>query len=194
MSIDFTTFEDEVLAWFKAETGLAFARWMHRKTKRFQAKQWGELHVLSVQGLGVDEVIGALGSGGAGADFDQQVSGQRLITVSCRVKSRSQNPTFTARHFLEKARTSLRKPSVRATYFVPNNIAIVRHMALVDLDFRQDSRIVSLTNLDIVFATSVNEADDATTFIEKTVVSSDIKNAGGVSIAASLQLDNLELP
>jgi hypothetical protein len=194
MTIAFDTFETQILAWFAAVTAIP-TRMRNRETKRFQSKSWAELHILSSAALGVDEVRREFNSGGSpGSDVDVQIAGQRLVTVSCRVKSRSQEPLQTARFYLERARTSLSKPAVRATHFDPFQIAVVRTQPLVDLDFDEENRVVSLANMDVVFETVVDEADAPVSHIASAVLSSDLKNVDGSSLPAVLQLDNVELP
>ena len=192
MTIGYIAFESTLQAWFEGVTGLK-VYWMERDRKHERAKAWGLLNVLSDQALGVDEVRQSFnGAAPAGEEIEQLVAGHRLITVSCSVKSRSQRPDNHARLHLSKLRTSLRNPSVLET-FRAADIAVVNSLPLQNLDFDEENRRVSFSNMDVVFSTVVNEVVPATTYIETVVVSSDLK-VGDTSIAPSLQLDNAELP
>ena len=147
--------------------------------------------------LGIDDIRETDLTGGAppaGEEIEVQISGQRLITVAVRVKSRDQEPLRTARFYLEQLRTSLRKPAIRATHLQPASIAVVRAMPTNDLDFTRQKRVEAFTNMDVIFATVVNELDVATTYIETVRVTSDIKNPAGVSLPDELQLIDFDIP
>lgn len=198
MTIAYDTFETAIEDWAKAVTGFRFY-WLNRKRNREFRKTWGTLQVISERDVGIDEVRQTDLTGGsppAGGEIEVMISGNREITVSVQVKSRDQEPLKTARFFLAKLRTSLRKPGVRATHFQPNDIAVVRPLPLNELDFTRQNRVEALANMDVIFATVVNEVDpaEATTFIETVRVSSDVKNPGGVSIDPALQLDDFDIP
>lgn len=193
MTIDYATFESTLETWFEGVTGLK-VYWDERERKHERVKAWGLLNVISVVQLGVDEVRQSFDAGAPnGEQIEQLIAGNRVITVACSVKSRSQKPTNHARFWLSKLQTSLRDPSVLAS-FQAADIAVGLTLPLQNLDFDEENRRVSLATMDVQFATVVNEAILPTTWIEKVEVSSDIKDPGGVSIPASLQLDNLEMP
>lgn len=196
MTIAFDVFEDAIEAWAEAVTGLKFF-WRNRKRGWEQAKTWGTLHVTTGRHLGIDDIRERDLTGGAppaGEEIEVQISGQRLITVAVRVKSRDQEPLETARFYLEQLRTSLRKPSIRATHLQPASIAVVRAMPTNDLDFTRQKRVEAFSNMDVIFATVVNELDAPTTFIQTVRVTSDIKNPAGVSLPDELQLIDFDIP
>ena len=195
MTVAYDTFEAALLAWLPAATGVGRAYWENRQRNEERAKHWGLLNVIAERRLGIDDRRYEFDSGApAGSDMEATIAGQRVITVSVRVKSRSQKPLETARHFLSKAATSLRMPSVLEV-FAAADIAIVSIGDFVNLDFTQQNRTVSLGSMDVLFATVVNEVDPVKiSFIEKLELTSDFKNAAGVSLPASLQLVDAEVP
>lgn len=197
-SIDWVEFQDQVKAWVEAEGGFTTPRayWQEEARPNETAlKVWAELNILNDEDLGVDDFrVGDHPTPSAGAELQTIVAGQRLVTVSIRVKARrDQRAAKTARHYISLLRTSLRDPKVRATYFQPFGIAVVLMQPLQNLDFTDQRRRVSLGNMDVQFAVAVNRLGDET-YIEKTLVSSDVKDPEGNSLPASLQLDDVVMP
>jgi len=196
VTIDYVGFEDALQAWLLGVTGLPKVFWEERdRINEAELRYWGLLNVLSDVNLGVDDVryTPVAGAPPPGEDMDEQVAGQRLVTVSVRVKSRSQQADQTARYFLSKARTSLGSPLVREQYLQPFQIAVVRMAAFANLDFTEQRRRVSLSSMDVTFHT-VAERVAQTTYIETVEVTSSYKDAEGNPIPSSLQLDDTPLP
>lgn len=193
MTINYVAFEDAIEAWFETVTGLT-AYWENRRRKHERKLTFGKLNILTEVSLGDDEVRRSFDGGAPnGEQIEQIVSGNRLVTVSVRVKSRSQKADQSARYYLGKLRTSLADPA-RLAEFRAASIAVVRPMPLQNLDFTEQDRVISFGNMDVIFATVVNDDVAATTYIESALISSDIKNVDGTSLPAALQLDNLEVP
>ena len=189
MTIAYDVFETNILAWAEAVTGLTFY-WRERARGHERAKAFGKLNILLDEALGVDEVRKSFdGAAPNGEQIEQTISGNRIIVVSIQVKSRSQRPLETARFHLSKLRTSLRD-EVRLAAFRADSIAVVRSEAFQNLDFTEQNRRVSLGNMDVRFATVVNEGIAATTYIETVEVSSTFDPP----VSPAIELDNVELP
>lgn len=194
-TIDYVEFQAMVGAWLLAEAVLPRVYWAEEQRKStVPYKQFGVLNIISDNDAGVDETrYGDHPTPTPGAELQQVVAGNRLVTVSVRVESqRDQRPDKTARYFLSRARTSLRDPQVRALYFEPFEIAVVRMEQLQNLDFTDERRRVSLAQMDVTFLTVVNRITDET-FIERAEISSDFKDPGGASLPAALQMDDFDI-
>lgn len=194
MSLDYVTFEDALEGWLADVTGLRVFWEERARINEAHLRSWGLLNVLSENHLGIDDFrIEDASPPVAGAELATQVAGQRVVSVSVRIKSRSQKPDQTARHYLGIARSSLRDPIVRAEHFHPARIAVVSIAGLANLDFTEQRRRISLAAMDVMFGT-VAERLGTETFIEKIEASSDWLDPSGASLPPSLQLDDAELP
>lgn len=84
--------------------------------------------------------------------------GARDITLTVQVFSRSHLPHENARHYLEKARTALRKPATAKLLKGAGLILLETH-PLVELDFSFDQRKESRAAFEVVFRTQEIERD-----------------------------------
>ena len=195
-SIVYTAFQNQIRDWFLAESGVPRVYWEEEDRGNESAnKEFGILNVIADVALGVDDTrYSDHPTPTPGAELQVDTVGNRLVTVSCRVESRRQRPgELTARAYLSRAHTSLRVRSVRDVFLVPFNIAVVTIGAFQNLDFTKHRRRVSMGAMDVIFATTAHRVSTET-YIEKYLVSSELKRADGSLIPSSLQLDDVEMP
>lgn len=178
--MDIESYKDAIKAWVEDQAGIT-AQWRDEKGG-WQAKTRARLHLSSPRSLGVDHLGWAQADEGlpAGADFVPQVSGNRTITLSILVQSRNQSGSNVAIWYLEKLRTSLRKPSVRAALYAAG-LAHSTSEAALDLDVTVDCRKESQASLDVHFNAVVNEKDEAgaDSFVQTTGIKATLETPAG---------------
>lgn len=113
-----------------------------------------QLHVLSSGSIGVDET--------RWVDGVQTRYGVRRITVRALCESYRQAHPHAARQYLERMRTRLwLETSVSALDAVA--VALVRFGDLIDLDAPKESRMTSISAIDLHFGYATTETADTTT-------------------------------
>ena len=117
------------------------------------------------------------------------VVGRREFTVTIRVISRSQTPNKTSRFYLEKARTSLKKPSV-LEHFQANEIAIIDLGPTATFDSPHDDRHESISAAELRLACTVVDTDSEIGTIGTIEVSSHLEDPGGTELPAPPNLDD----
>lgn len=178
--MDFASIQTAVKDWLEVVTGLP-ATMINEQRK----------HLIRVNGFCVvDNPTSIVASGQdyweevEGSDPDQiipTVVGRREFSIPVKVISRSQTANKTARFFLEKARTSLKKPSV-LEHFRANELAIVQLGPTVDFDSPHDDREESIAVAELRLACSVVDTD------------TEIGTIGTVEVSSHLEDGSNELP
>lgn len=129
-----------------------------------------------------------------GEDFVPEQHGLRQLVVSIAVESTNASPGWSARHFLDRVRLRLRRPSsleaLRAA-----ELSLVREDAITD-DVRATvgERRLSKAVLDLTLSAYESEVDSAgaTSWIEKGVLTTQIKRADGTLTPGNVT--DLEIP
>ena len=157
MTIDFVNIERVIEDWYGQATGLK-VEWEGAANTHKQ-RAYGVMHLNTVKPIGIDENVTTL-------DYDQDpgrelvrcTQGNRQFTLVLKVVSRSRRPSESALYYVEKARTSLSKPSVKADLRAVD-VSIARVMDTVfDFHTYQD-RDENWAVLDVIMNTVVNEID-----------------------------------
>jgi len=151
----------------------------------------GLIHVTGCASRGVDEtrIVEAPGLP-SGEELLPSQTGNRIVTVQFRAEHIEQCDTGNARNAVERARTRIRRPSSRAALLAAS-LSVVTIGPMVDLTYDFDGRRRSAAAADFVFNAIVDERDEAITFIEHVELSTDLKDPGGTSYPAPLQLDEV---
>lgn len=192
--IDFQKIQDTLREWFSDASGIA-TYWFGEDVENLE-HPYIELQINSSDGLGVDETREEYDdTQPAGEKIIRSQYGNRLFVLSAEAHTRDQTPTGAARYYLEKIRTALFKEST-VPVFSAARLAFVGAEPLVNLDKIFQDRLESRAMMDIRFATIATETDpkERGTYIEETEISSDLKDPGGTSLPASLQLDKERIP
>ena len=147
--------QDAIKAWLAAITGLVVV-WENEPRPSI-------LRQAGFCILGTPTGITALGQDFVqeevtGDDISPVVVGQRVFTVPIRAISRSQSPANTGRTHLEKARLSLKMPSV-LEHFQTHSMAIVRADKIVQYDAPFDERVESIASMEVTFAATATMTD-----------------------------------
>lgn len=150
--IDWVKIHNTLKDCFENGTGLPFI-WENEATE-FLQKPYGVLNIAQSSAPWRDDVYVV-------NDEDEYVTylvGARDINVNIQVFSRSHLPTENARHYLEKARTALRKPKVESK-LKSSGLTLLETHPLVELDFSFDQRKESRAAFDVVFRLQELECD-----------------------------------
>jgi hypothetical protein len=177
--MDIATFKNAIKAWVEVQAGIS-AQWRDEQGG-WQGKTRARLHLHSSRSVGVDFLYHEQDQSlPAGEDYVPTVMGNREITLSIKVESRDQDGNGVAIWYLEKLRTSLRKPSVRAGLYEAG-LSFSTVETPQDLDKWLDDRIESVAVMDVHFNAAVNErdADEATSFVETTEIGSTLTDPAG---------------
>lgn len=172
--------QDAIQTWFSTWTGLVVVWENEPRPAILRHNGYGILAVTTVVGLGQDFVQYS-----EGTDPNDQlptVVGQRLFTVSCRVVSRSQAANKTGKYFLERARSSLKLPSVIST-FTAAGIAIVSADKTVEIGSPFDDRVESSASFELTLGTTASLAD-----------SEDEGTIGTIALTSELETDTGPVP
>lgn len=192
--IDWAKIQDPLREWFCEASGLA-TYWFGEEVENVD-NPYCELQVGASRGLGVDESRQTYdGTQAAGKEVVRSQYGNRLFMLSCRAQTRDHRPNYAARFYLEKVRTALYKRTSLAV-FGAADLALVEALPLVNLDRVFQDRQNSRAMLDIRFATIATEVDphEKGGYIDKTEITSDLRDAGGTSLPSNLQLIEEEIP
>lgn len=149
----------------------------------------GLLNPTAAIGVGVDEtrIVEAAGLP-AGEELLPSQCGNRLVTMQFRVEHPHQLDPFAARNAVERARTRIRRISVKSALLAAG-VSLATIGPMQDVSFNFDGERFSAATADFIFNAVANERDEAITFIEHVELSTDIKDPGGTSYPAVLQLD-----
>ena len=150
--IDWTKIHSALKDCFEKGTGLAFI-WENEATE-FLPKPYGLLNIAQSSAPWRDDLYIINEAG----DYVTYLVGARDINVNIQVFSRSHSPNENARYFLEKARTSLRKPTVEEL-LKGAGLTLLETHPLVELDFSFDQRKESRAAFDAVFRLQEIERD-----------------------------------
>lgn len=154
--MNWATLQDAIKDWFATWTGLVVVWENEPRPTILRHQGFGILAVTTIQNVGQDFVQTSEGSDPN--DLLPTVVGQRIFTVSCRVVSRSHTPNLTGKHFLERARSSLKLPSV-LTAFQEAEIAVVSCSPTVEIAAKWDDRMESVASFELTLATVSTLAD-----------------------------------
>jgi len=188
--MDWTEIQRILKRWFKRATTLDEVVWEGEAAKHGD-RPHGILHIFATRNVGTDERRQEYDdTQPEGKRIVWTVSGMRLFTLSCRVRSRDNNPGKAAIAYLEKARTSLAKLST-LEMFRGAELAFVGAEAVNDLPGLYQDRMESFANMDVQFTAVVNETDtrEQGTYIETIEVTSNVDGWPN-----SVQLDAEEMP
>lgn len=177
MTIDFATHQTAIETWVGDQLGIPVS-WQAEQ-QLFQTKPRARLNIISVSDLGVDQVRWAYDSEAvAGEELVPAVTGLRNLTLSVLVESRSQTASGAARYYLEKLRTSIRKPSVMDALHTAG-LALQTIESIQVLDEEIDGRLESRASLDFLFGVAVEESDatEAGAYVESADVTATIYDA-----------------
>lgn len=180
MTMTFNTYSVAVQAWVEAQLPGVTAQFKNQRGG-WQSKTRARLRFKNSRDLGVDELRHLQDTGRpAGADLVPTVSGLRLLTLSILLQTRDQSPDATARWHLEKLRTSLRKPSVKAGLRAAG-LAFTTAESVVPLDRWVDDRVESQASMDVHFNAVVNERDtaEAGSFVNKANITGTLLSPSG---------------
>lgn len=165
MTIDFATIKAAIKSWAAAQSGIS-AIWRD-EANSMVFKPVIKLHLHTVQGLGVDylgwdydDTLDPPDEEGGGGDYVPTVSGNRLMVLSIQCETRNQHGNNSALYYLEKLRTSLKKPSVRSGLYAAC-VVVTSTEATQDLSDWTDDRTESLAQLDVHLSTVVNNRDES---------------------------------
>jgi len=161
------TYKTALQAWVTAQTGLPVQD--RDSAGGWQGKAFARLHLHGGGGVGVDWLAWAQDEDEApGEDFIPTVQGCRALTLSVLVRSRDHG--HTAGEYLDRLRTSLQKPSVKAA-FQAVGLAFSTAENAVDLDGWDNDRTESVASLDVHLNAVVNErdAEEADSFVNALV-------------------------
>jgi hypothetical protein len=192
--MDWATQQTAIEKWFKKATGLP-VEWTKQPAEH-NRRPCAELWVNTFQSVGEDELRSTLDEDATdGRDLLYEVCGHRLFILTCKVRSRDNRPGYHAGAYLEKARTSLAKPSTKSI-FSDAEIALINAEAVAELPGLFDGREESFASMDIRLSTVVNESDEseAGTYINTVEITSNIIDIDGNSLANSLQFVEEEMP
>jgi hypothetical protein len=157
--MDFATHKTAIKTWVEAQSGLV-AQWRD-EAGGWQGKPRIRLHLMSSAPLGVDWIDYDLDDElEAGSDFVPTVRGNRMLVLSMLCQTRNQAGNNTASYYLEKLRTSLKKPSVRTGLYAAG-LVVSSSEAVQDLAAWVDDRVESEAQLDVHLAAVVNSRDEA---------------------------------
>lgn len=167
--MDWATIFAAIHLWAEAETGITFS-WVDQKAPR-PAYPYGSLEIGPVSGQGVDEVILSFNEGND--NYDTEVVGPRLFTLSIEAFSQDVSPAGSARQYVEALRDSLRKPSNVAA-FDTVNIGVVRPGASQNIGRIISGESESRWGLDVQFTGASSIVDTPTDRIETIGVTGDV--------------------
>jgi hypothetical protein len=118
-----------------------------------------------------------------GDELRPTVVGQRIFTVSFRVLTRSQLPAQSARYYTERARLSLKMPSVLATLQAAG-LAVVRAEPTKQFDAPWDERMESIAAFELTLGAAVALQD----------IGDDLGTIGSVLLSAETETDSGATP
>lgn len=190
MTLPLATYRTAIETWIAAQSGITVQA---RDNKGgWQSKPRIRYHLQDSDDLGVDWLSWAQDEDlDAGADYVPTVHGNRSLLLSIQCETRDQSGNTTAMYYLEKLRSSLKKPSTRATLYAAG-LVVSSAERVMDLSSWVDDRIESKAHLDLHLSAVVNDRDEAEgeSFVEKTTVTGTFTTPAGEDIGGDAE----ELP
>ena len=178
--MNFTTQKAAMKAWVEAQTGLP-AVWRHEH-RSWVGKTRALLDLHSTGGLGVDQLVYERDSSlPAGADLLYTIVGSRQMRLSILVEGRDQTPGGDAQVYLERLRTSLRKPDVLSA-FRDAKLSFASAETVVNLDMVVQGRMESRASLDVnlnALETEKEDVSSAGSYVDKVEISADFGDGAG---------------
>jgi len=182
MTLPIATFRTAIKTWVEAQSGIT-AQWRDH-AGGWQSKPRIRLHLQDSNDLGVDWLHWAQDTDlDVGEDFVPTVQGNRSLLLTMICETRDQSGNTTAMYYLEKLRSSLKKPSTRATLYAAG-LVVSSTEPLQDLTSWVDDRIESKAHLDVHLSAVVNDRDEneADSFTEKYTTSGTMTTPAGDDI------------
>jgi hypothetical protein len=156
--MDFAAYEEATRQWIQTQLPGIDAQMRH-EGGGWHGKPRALFHFMSSVGVGVDELRYELNADlETGTDYVPVVSGNRRVVLSVMMQTRDQTPEQQAQYYLEKLRTSLRKPSVQALFRVAG-LAFATVAGVVNQDRWLDDRMESQAVMDLTFNTIAIDRD-----------------------------------
>jgi hypothetical protein len=162
---------------------------------------WCEIRPTAISKIGVDEIVYKDVDNEAGnAQYPAQgvTYSLRNIDFEIRAKSRSQEHDQSAWNALLTAHLKVYSEYGRNRYFAPYAWSLIDVSDIMNMPQLEthDMRVEDIALFTLSLSTVFVEADATAvgTWIETTEITSDIKDAGGTSLPASIQLDDEVLP
>ena len=181
---------------FKNTTGLPVF-WLDEKPEMGifnNACGRGTLSITVPAALGVDDIRYTETAGApAGKELTRHICGNRTFTLNAKVDTFDHSEARAAWYYLERFRTLLFSSGLREKLRAVG-VSLARTGPIVSLNRALGSRIVSSAALDVIMSAAVTLEDCKETYIEKVLVSSNILDAEGNPISATIQLQNEEMP
>jgi hypothetical protein len=167
MTVPLATYRDAIKTWVEAQSGCT-AQWRD-DTGGWQTKPRIRMHLHDSAGRGIDWIDWAQDAELTATppyteenpfvpDFVPTAKGLRVLTLTLIAETRDQDTT--AMHYLEKLRTSIKKPSVRMALYSAG-LVIESCENVLDLESLVDDRIESKAHLDVHLACVVNDRDES---------------------------------
>jgi hypothetical protein len=147
---------------------------------------------ISTSALGIDELRTA--ENDLDEDMlDPTVTGHRVMTVSCQVKSiRARAPSH-AFALAERLRTRLRMPTTKAA-FKAAGIALADATSITDLSYEDENgRVIGLAGFDVRLNVAAAETDSTLGTIGTVELSSNWRGEDGELLPAEHQLNDLQI-
>jgi len=179
MTLPFVTFKAAIKTWVEAQSGLV-AQWRDEKGGWHQ-KPRILLHLMDSSGVGEDFLEYVQDTDlDVGSDFVPTVKGNRAMLLSMIAETRDQSGNNTALYYLEKVRTSLKKPSTRSTLYTAGLVASSAEPAK-DISKWLDDRVESKAHLDVHLSAVVNDRDEgeAESYVQKATVTGELTTPAG---------------
>lgn len=177
--MNIATYKTAIKTWVEAQSGGATLQWRD-EAGVWQSKPRIRAHLSGCDDRGVDWVTWAQDTGlAAGSDYVPTIYGNRELLLSLVCTTRDQ--TDPALGYLEKLRTSCKKPSVRMLLYAAG-LVVIDSERTQDLTGWVDDRLESVAQLDIRLAAVVQErdADEAESYVDHyTATGTLITPAGG---------------
>lgn len=159
MAMDFAAYKAAIETWVAAQSGLT-VQWQD-ESGGWQGKPRIRARLHSSRPLGQDYLVWAEDTDlDDGEDFVPTVQGNRLLELKLYCRTRNQHDNNTAPYYLEKVRSSLKKPSTRATLLAAD-LVVASAEAVQDIEIVVDNRRESYAYLDVHLATVVNDRDES---------------------------------
>lgn len=161
MTVNAEAYRDGVISWVNTQLAGEVTAQMVYEQGQWQGKARARLNFPTIAPVGNDALRWEQDEElDPGEDFIPTVVGNRQVTLSILMQTRDQRPTKSATYFLEKLRTSLKKPSVRAALYAAG-LAHATTSGIVPLDRVVDDRWESQASMDVIFNAVAIETDTA---------------------------------
>ncbi len=160
---------------------------------------WVTVRPTGIAKMGVDEIAYADVDNEAGdAQYPRQeyIYSWRTVDFEIRAKSRSQEHDVSAWNALLTAHLKAYNRYGQDKYFAPYGWSLIDVSEIINMPSLEthDLRVEDIALFTLSLNTVFLDAGAIGTWIETTEITSDIKDAGGTSLPASIQLDDEVLP